>query len=183
MKEIEKSFGSNTCRCTGYRPILEAFKEFATDGPKSNKIVDIEDLSKLFNRNMVTQVCKPKACPIDEDWCLINNKMIKEENVLKIILKDNKRWYRVNEVKDIFDIFDKEGLDSYMLVAGNTAKGNMCNSVDVRNKNPMTKRSIQLIKNSKHNLIFVLKFHNKLILIAFKHLEMTYELNIRRVFI
>ena len=44
MEEIEKSFDGNLCRCTGYRPILDAFKCFAKDAPKQmkEKLVDIE---------------------------------------------------------------------------------------------------------------------------------------------
>ncbi|XP_041981242.1 xanthine dehydrogenase-like [Aricia agestis] len=113
MMEIEQSLGSNVCRCTGYRPILEAFKKFGKDSP--DKILDIEDL----------KICKKEdcnSCSDRDEWCFID----KEEvgNILKYIrLQDNRDWYRVETVFDIFRIWAERGTDSYMLVAGNTAKG------------------------------------------------------------
>lgn len=118
MLEIEKSFGSNVCRCTGYRPILEAFKKFAKDAPKP-KLPDIEDL----------QICSKtgKACASNsdcdsDDWCFISNNDVKN-SVLQINLKDGKKWLKVNFIFEIFNILHVEGLNSYMLVQGNTAKG------------------------------------------------------------
>lgn len=48
---------------------------------------------------------------------------MEEKRVLKIRLKDDRMWYRVNVLQDIFDVLKVEGTESYMLVGGNTAKG------------------------------------------------------------
>ncbi|VVC93405.1 unnamed protein product [Leptidea sinapis] len=108
MEEIENSFGSNLCRCTGYRPILDAFKTFAKDAPKINKTIDIEDLGK----------CKIDCNRACNDWCVIEDNKVKS-----IILKDNKVWYRAYEISQIFKLLDIEGTESYMLVNGNTGRG------------------------------------------------------------
>ncbi|KAJ8735652.1 hypothetical protein PYW07_007272 [Mythimna separata] len=122
--EIENSLGSNLCRCTGYRPILEAFKSLAVhpDANTLSKIKDIEDISE--------QIC-PKSgktcggtCGIKEDWCLVNMGTTSAPDLpKKISLADGRVWYSVSDVRSIFAALDDVGYDSYMLVAGNTAKG------------------------------------------------------------
>lgn len=118
--EIENSFASNTCRCTGFRPILDAFKSFAKDAPKPNPhLRDIEDLDTC--KEGCTKRCK-KGEHCEEDWCFINDNDF-TTTIKKIHLKDGHVWYRVNNVVDIFDILDSEGYESYMLVNGNTGRG------------------------------------------------------------
>lgn len=118
MLEIERNLTSNICRCTGYRPILEAFKKFASDAPNP-QVLDIEDLHLC---NKTENVCyKQNECD-ESGWCIVNKDNF-ENNIFHIELKDGKQWYNAKSISDIFEIFEKYGKDSYMMVAGNTGKG------------------------------------------------------------
>lgn len=117
MLEIEKSFGSNVCRCTGYRPILDAFKTFAKDSPK-NAIADIEDLTICKKTGVA---CEKTNCDAD-DWCIID---AEDNKIIEIELKDKRHWFKVFSLGSVFEILYKRGCDSYMLVFGNTAKGRL----------------------------------------------------------
>ncbi|XP_047997895.1 indole-3-acetaldehyde oxidase-like isoform X2 [Leguminivora glycinivorella] len=120
MLEIEKSFGSNICRCTGYRPILEAFKKFASDAPKpDNATLDIEDLNICKKSG---KTCRKSNCS-ESEWCLVEGQDLKEPQKIEIDLKDGRSFTKVYRVDEIFEVLKQKGDDDYMFVAGNTAKG------------------------------------------------------------
>ncbi|XP_055329954.1 uncharacterized protein LOC129582465 [Paramacrobiotus metropolitanus] len=57
--DVETALGGNICRCTGYRPILDAFKTFTKDGVK-----DVEEANCtpcLTNGELCTNACHRKA--------------------------------------------------------------------------------------------------------------------------
>lgn len=111
MEQVENSFGGNICRCTGYRPILDAFKSLARDSCG----VDIEDLTlDLCHQN--------KKCTMEEKCA---KKCGIHRNIpLEICDTDGKMWLRPNNLSELIRIFTTKTMKSeYMLVAGNTAHG------------------------------------------------------------
>uniref|UniRef100_A0A0K8S633 Xanthine dehydrogenase n=2 Tax=Lygus hesperus TaxID=30085 RepID=A0A0K8S633_LYGHE len=119
MEDIENSFGGNICRCTGYRPILDAFKSFAVDAPNHlvNKLKDIEDLH--FPKP--TKTCDGTSCGNKCGTIVCPPKAPKTRVFLN--LKGGESWYRPVAVKEIFELFDMIGDASYQFVVGNTGHG------------------------------------------------------------
>ncbi|XP_055692709.1 uncharacterized protein LOC129795453 [Lutzomyia longipalpis] len=106
-EEIEDSFGGNICRCTGYRPILDAFKSFATNPPQNlaNLCGDIEDLSL-------------KKCPKSGKVCAG-----KCGGSVHVKAAENAEWHKVTALSEVLQILSNIGTRKYRLVAGNTATG------------------------------------------------------------
>ncbi|XP_067645565.1 uncharacterized protein [Eurosta solidaginis] len=110
MEEVENSFGGNICRCTGYRPILDAMKSFAIDSTISvpSECSDIEDFEFV-------------PCPfVGKHYA---KSCHQQEPLNTLIYPDGTQWYWPLTVDDIFKALDKVGSDQYILVAGNTAHG------------------------------------------------------------
>uniref|UniRef100_A0AAG5D729 FAD-binding PCMH-type domain-containing protein n=1 Tax=Anopheles atroparvus TaxID=41427 RepID=A0AAG5D729_ANOAO len=116
MREVENSFGGNICRCTGYRPILDAFKSLAIDADRSllDACQDIEEMPKICPRSNgpCTGSCPTTTVAQGE-----------VANDIHLSFPSGREWYKVENVQMIFRIFDKIDTKSYMLVAGNTATG------------------------------------------------------------
>ena len=117
MKEIENSFGSNICRCTGYRPILDTFKGFATDAPK-NLAKDVHDIEELYK----IKACKRTGLPCKNGCNGCNSVVQSTENKIDMKL-DGSQFYKVLSVDELFEIFQKNPNASYVLHGGNTAHG------------------------------------------------------------
>ncbi|EOA19794.1 hypothetical protein CARUB_v10000046mg [Capsella rubella] len=119
--EAEKAVAGNLCRCTGYRPLVDACKSFAAD-------VDIEDLGfnsfckKGENRDEVLgrlpcyDHTSSQVCTFPE--------FLKNEIKNDMILDSRKyRWSSPVSVSELQGLLEVENGLSVKLVAGNTSTG------------------------------------------------------------
>ncbi|KAL0109815.1 hypothetical protein PUN28_013466 [Cardiocondyla obscurior] len=116
MQEIENSFGSNICRCTGYRPILDAFKGFASDAP-SSLVKDIRDIEEIY---------KIKVCPKNGMPCKGNctDKRFSDANTETLDIKlADAEFDKVYSIENLFAVFQQKPNATYILNGGNTAHG------------------------------------------------------------
>lgn len=126
MEEVENSLGGHICRCTGYRPILDAFKSLSMDAPAELKRspLDIEDLPRRCHKSgsLCAETCSEdqvRKCffPCDDegvsDWIETSS-----PSLLGF------EWHKTVDLKGIFDVFSTLPDDKrYMLICGNTAHG------------------------------------------------------------
>lgn len=105
--DVENSFGGNICRCTGYRPILDAFKSLASE----NLPEDIEDLTLKCSALKMSGKCGQQ----------LNQRRCKP---LDIVFADNRQWISVETLQNLLDVLKSNESDvPYMLVSGDTAHG------------------------------------------------------------
>ncbi|XP_028411479.1 abscisic-aldehyde oxidase-like [Dendronephthya gigantea] len=100
-QDIEDGFDGNLCRCTGFRPILDAMKSFAKD----ENPIDIEDLHR----------CQRKCC--DEiktcHGCCFSEGEISARPL----------WFEPISLKDLYTVLDAHDTQVIRFVVGNTGKG------------------------------------------------------------
>ncbi|KAK4312005.1 hypothetical protein Pmani_016533 [Petrolisthes manimaculis] len=132
VSQVENSLDGNLCRCTGYRPILDAFKSLADDGCQSlkDKLTDIEDAYKAKcpksgetckgqcggNKKEESELCNHKrASNQDHDVGVGEELQLSVEGV---------QWYKPNTITGVLNILKKlKPEDKVYVVVGNTGQG------------------------------------------------------------
>ncbi|XP_001990519.2 aldehyde oxidase 4 [Drosophila grimshawi] len=107
MSEVEDAFGGNICRCTGYRPILDAMKSFAVDSniEVPAECLDIEDSFELL-------------CPRTGQCCSGSCSR------LSLPSQNNSHWHWPKTLGELFQALAQVPTgEDYIMVAGNTAHG------------------------------------------------------------
>jgi xanthine dehydrogenase/oxidase len=122
MDDVENSFGGNICRCTGYRPILDAFKSLAVDADEKLLAAcqDIEDLNKICSKTGESCAGKCKsACEI-------------KDTPINLIFDDEREFHKVFNLEQLFKVMGTIKYRPYILIGGNTAHGVYRRSPDLK---------------------------------------------------
>lgn len=130
MEQVENSFGGNICRCTGYRPILDAFKSLTIDAP----IEDIEDIASKLCCTRRKIKSHYRHVSINSASNALSNEVLYD--VLRLTFPDGRVWYRVENLQQLLEILDSSiKNDPYILVSGNTAQGSRVYFFSLNNGN------------------------------------------------
>lgn len=128
--QVEKSLDGNICRCTGYRPILDAFKSLAVDGDPALKerLTDIEEAYKDGCHK--TGECKGKCGRKQPGGMCTHSSKLATRPALVPVLNgpfltvDSVRWYHPVTLQGIYNALQTLGKnDKFRLVVGNTGQG------------------------------------------------------------
>ncbi|XP_053674610.1 uncharacterized protein LOC128724914 [Anopheles nili] len=111
IQDVENSLGGNICRCTGYRPILDAFKSLASEASE----IELPDIEEL-------QIC-PKTNVVCSAQCPAVSCEVELHRPVHLVFRDDKEWHKVYTLFEIFTLLALIGSKPYILLGGNTAHG------------------------------------------------------------
>ncbi|XP_041042508.1 xanthine dehydrogenase-like isoform X2 [Carcharodon carcharias] len=116
-QEVEDNFDGNVCRCTGYRPILDAMKSFVKDADirLRGSFTDMEDL----------MICPKTKWPCKRSSLgeVVPCTGPAEGSTSKLYNKDGIKWYQPTTLTQLYLLMQEHSREAVKLVHGDTAKG------------------------------------------------------------
>uniref|UniRef100_S4RAN8 FAD-binding PCMH-type domain-containing protein n=1 Tax=Petromyzon marinus TaxID=7757 RepID=S4RAN8_PETMA len=125
QQEVEDVFDGNICRCTGYRPILDAMKSFAKDGkaPLSPSCLDIESIWKnLICMEIRDEIFNGRPCRGDHS-CSSGEATAAAAGPVHLFAAADVKWFRPTSLTELLVAVEQLSGQSVKLVRGDTGKG------------------------------------------------------------
>ncbi|XWS73778.1 hypothetical protein CRYUN_Cryun02cG0158400 [Craigia yunnanensis] len=123
VSEAEKSIAGNLCRCTGYRPLVDACKSFAAD-------VDMEDLgfNSFWRKGESNEVKLSRLPPYNRKnaTCVFPEFLKKEITVGANLDSKGYRWYSpvsLEQLQSLLQLDEANEGTSMKIIVGNTGMG------------------------------------------------------------
>ncbi|KAK4325143.1 hypothetical protein Pmani_004297 [Petrolisthes manimaculis] len=114
---VEESLDGNICRCTGYRPILDAFKSQSVDADEQLKcrLVDIEEVYKGHCKKKKGSGCGGCCKDMKKGVALTSEQTISTEMG---------QWYRPTSLIRVYSILKNlRTAEKFRIAVGNTGQG------------------------------------------------------------
>eukprot|EP00742_Colponemidia_sp_Colp-10_P006408 GILJ01006866.1.p1 GENE.GILJ01006866.1~~GILJ01006866.1.p1 ORF type:complete len:1354 (+),score=235.07 GILJ01006866.1:130-4062(+) len=115
--QVEDRFDGNLCRCTGYRPILSAFKHFACD--KQTVAGCCGDIEDLCNKKCEGEIAVSSH---GADLSAAFKTYVASPPIVHIE-KEGFHWYRPTSLSQVVSMLDRHREDVVGFVVGGTSKG------------------------------------------------------------
>ncbi|XP_076451139.1 uncharacterized protein LOC143287015 isoform X2 [Babylonia areolata] len=145
QQQVEDNYDASICRCTGYRPILDAMKSFAVDAPPSlpGGPIDIEDLNPKLCKSS-GQPCTGQCATRDPSkaeggcdhhatgsgkkrttstWEEDHQQGQRGGAVPVHIVGKRAQWFKPTSMEELFALLKQYRDANYRLVFGNTGFG------------------------------------------------------------
>ena len=123
-REVEHAFDGNICRCTGYRPILDAFKAFAAP---SEAEADIEELAHLTKTPCHALACADACAAKFPGRLVVQAVAVASEEgadmTAAAAAAGAPTWAAPSSIKELVPLLAAHSAAPLRLVVGNTASG------------------------------------------------------------